>query len=144
MDMKKNEVFTLFDRAYVEMYKEEHGEKETKKYSDNIYKEIYKKVSKYNKEDWKNIKEKANYIYEDISILMDKPPSHRRVQEAVGDLRQYFSDSFYDCNLKMFRGIGNLYVNDENFRENINKRKSGLAEFIKEAIEIYCNDLENI
>lgn len=142
--MKKNEVFTLFDRAYLEMYKGEYEGKTTKKYSDDIYKEIYKKISKYNKDDWKDIKEKINFIYENIGSLMDKPPSHREVQEAIEDLRQYFSNSFYDCNLNMFRGLGNLYINDENFRENVNKRKKGLAEFIKEAIDVYCDNLERI
>lgn len=141
--MKKEDIFTLFDKANMEIYNKEYSKQTKKIYMDNVYKEIYKKVSKYTKEDWNNIKERLDYIYYDVITLMDKSPAHEKVQESVEDLRQYFSNSFYNCNLDMFRALGRLYVTDENFRENINERKEGLAEFLSEAIEIYCDNLEN-
>lgn len=137
--MKKEDIFTLFDKANMEIYNKEYSKQTKKIYMDNVY----KKVSKYTKEDWKNIKERLDYIYYDVITLMDKSPAHEKVQESVEDLRQYFSNSFYNCNLDMFRALGRLYVTDENFRENINERKEGLAEFLSEAIEIYCDNLEN-
>lgn len=140
--MKKDDIFVLFDKAYMEIYNKEQSKAAKKKYMNSVYKEIYKKVSKYTKEDWKGLRERLNYIYEDIIILMDKSPAHEKVQQAIGELREYYSDSFYNCNLNMFRALGKLYIEDENFREKINQRKEGLAEFLSEAIEIYCDRLE--
>lgn len=141
--MKKEDIFTLIDKTYIETYDKEYDKQSRKKYRDDIYKEIYKKVSKYTKDDWNNIRERLDYIYDDIGSLMDKSPAHREVQEDIEALRQHFSNSFYNCNLNMFRVLGRLYVTDEKFRENINERKEGLAQFVSEAIEIYCNNLEN-
>ncbi|WP_041710921.1 TipAS antibiotic-recognition domain-containing protein [Clostridium pasteurianum] len=141
--MKKDDIFVLFDKAYMEIYNKEQSKAEKKKYMNSVYKEIYKKVSKYTKEDWKGLRERLNYIYEDIIILMDKSPAHEKVQQAIEELRKYYSDSFYNCNLNMFRALGKLYIEDENFREKINQRKEGLAEFLSEAIEIYCYRSEN-
>lgn len=141
--MKKDDIFVLFDKAYMEIYNKEQSKAAKKKYMNSVYKEIYKKVSKYTKEDWKGLRERLNYIYEDIIILMDKSPAHEKVQQAIKELRKYYSDSFYNCNLNMFRALGKLYIEDEDFREKINQRKEGLAEFLSEAIEIYCDRAED-
>lgn len=141
--MKGDEVFTLFDKLYIEAYKKEHGKEVEKIYKNNIYKEIYKNVSKYTKQDWQNLKERLNYIYEDMIVLIDRDPGSVSVQALVEELRKYYSDSFYKCDLIMFRALGRLYIEDKSFREKINHKKDGLAEFLSEAIEIYCDIHEN-
>jgi hypothetical protein len=35
-------------------------------------------------------------------------------------------------------GLGQMYVADERFKNNIDKHASGTAAFICEAIEVYC------
>lgn len=141
--MKSDEVFTLFDKLYIEVYQKEHNKEIERIYKNNIYKEIYKNVSKYTKEDWKNLKDRLNNIYEDIIALMDGSPADVRIQDLIEELRKYYSDSFYNCNLTMFRALGKLYIEDTSFREKINQKKHELAEFISEAIEIYCDLHEN-
>lgn len=137
--MKSDEVFTLFNKLYIEAYKKDHSKEVERIYKNNIYKEIYKNISKYTKEDWRNLKERLNYIYVDIIALMDRSPASISVQSLIEQLRKYYSDSFYNCDLTMFRALGKLYIEDTAFKENINQRKEGLAEFLSEAIEIYCD-----
>lgn len=137
--MKNQEVFTLFDKLYIEAYKNEHDKEMMAIYKNNIYKEIYKNVSKYSKEDWKRIKERLDYIYENMIILMDKNPSDQEVQYYVEELRKYYSDTFYNCDLVMFRSLGKLYKQDVKFKKTTNDKREGLSEFLGEAIEIYCD-----
>jgi hypothetical protein len=35
-------------------------------------------------------------------------------------------------------GLGQMYIADERFKNNIDKHASGTAAFICEAIEVYC------
>lgn len=137
--MKNQEVFTLFDKLYIEAYKNEHDKEMMAIYKNNIYKEIYKNVSKYSKEDWKRIKERLDYIYENMIILMDKNPSDQEVQYYVEELRKYYSDTFYNCDLVMFRSLGKLYKQDVKFKKTTDDKREGLSEFLGEAIEIYCD-----
>ena len=59
----------------------------------------------------------------------------------VGEWRQLITDNFYECTPEIFRGLGEMYVNDKRFTVNIDKYKKGLAGFLRAAIEIYCDRL---
>ncbi|WP_083852815.1 TipAS antibiotic-recognition domain-containing protein [Caloramator australicus] len=39
----------------------------------------------------------------------------------------------------MFRGLGELYITDEGFTQNIDNVKPGLAGFMSKAIKVYCD-----
>ena len=46
---------------------------------------------------------------------------------------------FLECTKEILAGLGQMYVNDERFENNIDKHTKGTAEFVQKAIEIYCN-----
>lgn len=48
------------------------------------------------------------------------------------------SENYYLCTNQILAGLGQMYVADERFKSNIDKHADGTAEFICEAIEIYC------
>jgi hypothetical protein len=52
------------------------------------------------------------------------------------------TDYFYECTLEIFRGLGDLYVTDERFTAYYDKIKPGLAKFLRDAIHVYCDNLE--
>lgn len=78
-------------------------------------------------------------LYQRIAALMDNGPDDPQIQAAVGEWRQLISDRFYHCTLEIFRGLGDLYVNDERFTANFEKYRPGLAKFMREAIHVYCD-----
>lgn len=47
--------------------------------------------------------------------------------------------TFYDCSLDMYRMLGEMYVSDPRFKAYYDKFRPGLAEFIKKAINYYCD-----
>lgn len=141
--MDNKGMFDSFDMTEIEKHKEKYAEETKQKYGHtDAYKESEKKTSKYTKDDWARIMRRSNEIYTKIAALMDKEPSDPQVQEAVGEWRQHITDSFYTCTPEIFRGLGDMYVNDERFTANIDKYKVGLASFLSKAMHIYCDNLE--
>lgn len=67
-------------------------------------------------------------------------PADKAVQEKIDALRNFITSNYYTCNTEIFLGLGQMYVNDERFKNNIDKEGGeGTAEFVKQAIEIYCS-----
>lgn len=141
--MDKKEVLKVFDITEIEEHQKKYSEEVKNKYGNtSAYKESNEKTSKYTKEDWNNIMKDWDEIYKKLANLMDKDPTNSEVQKSIHQLRQHISKNFYDCTPEIFRGLGDLYVNDERFTSNIDKYKVGLSKFLREAINIYCNNIK--
>ncbi|MEG1311666.1 MAG: MerR family transcriptional regulator [Romboutsia sp.] len=136
---KKN--FKPFSYEEVKKHQEKYKEEVEKKYGkSNAYKESKEKTSKYSKNDWENIMREADVIYEKLADLMDKNPSDDEVQELVEKWRNHINNNFYNCTIEIFRGLALMYVADERFTKNIDNYGDGLAQFLSESINIYCNN----
>ena len=98
------------------------------------------KTSKYSKNDWENIMQEAGAIYEELYKLMDKDPSDEKVQELIQKWRNHITTNFYNCTIEIFRGLALMYVGDERFTKNIDKYGEGLAKFMSDAMNIYCDN----
>lgn len=141
--MTKKEMFQAFDMSEIEKHQQQYAEETKQKYGHTeAYKESEKKTAAYSKDDWASIQARGNKIYQNIAELMDKNPADPQVQSAIGEWRQHLTDSFYNCTLEIFRGLGDLYVQDERFTANIDKVKPGLAKFMREAMHLYCDSCE--
>lgn len=81
-------------------------------------------------------------IFKNLASLMDESPDNKKVQESIHQFREHISKNFYDCTPEIFRGLGELYVNDERFTANIDKYKTGLSKFLREAINAYCDNVK--
>lgn len=140
--MEKKEMFNAFDMAQIEEYKKKYAKEVREKYGNKVVDECENRVFKYTEKEWSEIAARSGEIFNSIAANMDKGPSANEVQKSVGELRQYFTDNFYNCTPEIFRGLGDLYVYDQRFTENIDKYKEGLAKFLREAMHIYCDNLE--
>ncbi len=140
--MDKKEMFEAFDMSMIERHKEKYAAEAEYKYGHtDAYQESEKKTARYSKEDWTAIMKQGNELYTRIASKMDRGPEDPQVQEAVSQWRQHITDNFYNCTPEIFRGLGDLYVNDERFTANIDQIKPGLASFLREAMHIYCDKL---
>ena len=60
-------------------------------------------------------------------------------QAAIRKLQQFITDHFYTCTPEILAGLGEMYVADDRFRQNIDKAGGeGTAEFVAQAIRAYC------
>ena len=59
-------------------------------------------------------------------------------QTLVKELQNYITENYYTCTNEILAGLGQMYVTDECFKNNIDKHAPGTAAFISEAITTYC------
>ncbi|WP_092926161.1 MerR family transcriptional regulator [Romboutsia hominis] len=136
---KKN--FNAFSYDDIKKHEEKYKEETERRYKDSdAYKESREKTSKYSKEDWEKISEEANNIYTELANLMDKNPDDEEVQVLVQKWRDHISNNYYNCTIEIFRGLALMYVADERFTKNIDKHKKGLAKFLSDAMNVYCDN----
>ena len=65
-------------------------------------------------------------------------PDSDTAQRLVKMLQDYITANFYHCTEDILAGLGQMYVGDERFTNNIDSHGEGTAEFVAEAIKIYC------
>ena len=133
--------FKAFGYEEVKKHQEKYKEETEKRYGNSdAYKESQEKTSKYSKNDWENIMEEASGIYEELAKLREKDPSDNQVQDLVEQWRNHISANLYNCTIEIFRGLALMYVADERFTKNIDKYGEGLAQFMSDAMNIYCDN----
>ncbi len=141
--MTKKEMFEPFDMKKIEEHQKKYEQEVKEKYGGTkAYEESMQKTASYKEDDWKRIQEKSENLYKRMIQAMHKGPEDAEVQQIVGEMRQHITDNFYECTPEMFRGLGDLYVNDPRFTKNIDKYQPGLAAFLRKAMHVYCDKLE--
>ena len=107
----------------------------------DAYREHEKKTKNYTKEKWVEVNNGLMAIFAEFAerksggFVANSP----EVQTLVVKLQEYITQNYYTCTNEILAGLGQMYVADERFKENINKSGEGTAEFVAEAIELYCN-----
>ncbi|MDQ0428209.1 DNA-binding transcriptional MerR regulator [Planomicrobium stackebrandtii] len=93
-------------------------------------------------EDLEEINREGDRIYNTVASLMHLPPETHAVQQ---EMKAYYTllNRFYDCSPKMFRGLGDLYASDSRFADNIDQHGQGLAKYLKEAMHVYAEGLQD-
>ena len=135
--VKGDNVMTAFDNSEFEKYKAEAKEKWGKT---GAYKEHAQRTKNYSKQKWNDLAEGMDRIMAEFALCMrkDESPDSVEAQSLVKMLQDHISENYYLCTNQILAGLGQMYVADERFKSNIDKHADGTAEFICEAIEIYC------
>ena len=106
----------------------------------DAYKESEQKTADYSADKWNDVNAGLNAILVEFAVALKNgaTPESESAQSLVKKLQQYITDNFYTCTNEILAGLGQMYVADERFKTNIDKNGAGTAEFISEAIRIYC------
>ena len=83
-----------------------------------------------------------NGIMADFSECMKKGEASEgsKAQGLVKALQSHISENYYLCTNEILAGLGQMYVCDERFKNNIDKNAEGTAEYINCAIKFYCKN----
>ena len=135
--MRGENVMKAFDASEFEKYKDEAKEKWGRT---EAYKEHSEKTKGYSKNKWNNLADRMNDIMAEFSVCMKngEEPASDAAQSLVKELQKHICDNYYNCTNEILAGLGQMYVADERFKKNIDKNGDGTAQFICEAIEVYC------
>ena len=103
------------------------------------YAEFCEKTKDYSKVRFADINIGLEDIFRDFAELMKSgaEPCSNEAQALVKKLQDYITENYYTCNDEILKGLGQMYIADERFKNNIDKYADGTAEFASEAIRIY-------
>ena len=65
-------------------------------------------------------------------------PDDEAAKIQVEKLQRCITENFYTCTNEILAGLGQMYVVDERFKNNIDKHGEGTAEFVSQCINSYC------
>lgn len=107
----------------------------------DAYCEHEKKTKNYTKEKWAEINEGLMAVFAEFAECKNKgfTPDSPEVQSLVVRLQEYITHNYYTCTNEILTCLGQMYVADERFKNNIDKYGEGTAEFATEAIGLFCN-----
>ena len=135
-----NMSFKEFDMNEIEENKKKYAKEVKERWgTSKAYEESEKKTSSYNKEKWGDINQETSEIFKGFAELRNSDPGSEEVQELVRRWQKYITDNFYTCTNEILSGLGLMYVEDERFKENLDKNGEGTAKLMEEAIKIYCS-----
>ena len=135
-----NMSFKEFDMNEIEENKKKYAKEVKERWgTSKAYEESEKKTSSYNKEKWGDINQETSEIFKGFAELRNSDPGSEEVQELVRRSQKYITDNFYTCTNEILSGLGLMYVEDERFKENLDKNGEGTAKLMAEAIKIYCS-----
>ncbi len=100
--------------------------------------EAVDKANKKAKDFGPEMGEEMNRIYLNLASLRQLDPASDEAQEAIGEWYDLLN-KMGDYSLEAFAGLGQMYVDDERFRKNIDRFGEGLAVFMCGAMGVYAN-----
>ena len=134
---KGENIVNSFDNSEFENYKAEVREKWGKT---DAYKEHAEKTKNYSEDKWNTLADEMNEIFAEFALCMknSEKPCSDKTQDLVKKLQNHITANYYLCTKEILAGLGQMYVLDERFRNNIDQHADGTAEFVCKAIKIYC------
>ncbi len=110
------------------------------------YREHEQKTKNYTKEKWAEANDGLMAIFAEFSTARNNGASadSAGVQALVAKLRAYITEYYYTCTDDILAGLGQMYVADERFKNNIDTCGEGTAAFAADAIAAYTKKHEAV
>lgn len=103
------------------------------------YKEFSEKTKGQTPEQARSDGDALMAIFAELGQIRHLSPEAPEVQALVKKLQSFITDHYYTCTPQILRGLGQMYIAGDSMTENIDRAGGvGTAEFVHEAIEVYC------
>lgn len=108
----------------------------------DAYREYDQKTKNYTKEKWTEANDGLMAIFAEFAESKNSGFSADSVetQALVAKLQTHITDNYYTCTNEILAGLGKMYIDDARFKNNIDKYGDGTADFVSEAIAVFCNE----
>jgi len=133
INMSNKEKFEGFDFT-----NNPYEEEARKRWGDKAVDRSNERLSKMSRNEQKELAERFNAIYAKLAAVRHLPPDSDEAQEAIGEWYDILQ-TFGHYSLEAFKGLGQMYVDDERFTRNIDKFGEGLALFMRDAMAVYAD-----
>lgn len=131
----------VFDNSEFEAKREEYAKEAKEKWGDTAaYKESAEKTANYSTDKWEQVNSAMESIIAEFADCKRKgfSPDSREAQALVKSWQDFITENYYSCTKEILSGLGEMYIADERFKENIDRHGDGAAQFMSDAIKEYC------
>ncbi|MCK8060089.1 MULTISPECIES: MerR family transcriptional regulator [unclassified Fusibacter] len=136
VEMNDQEKFEGMKRRLIEENDKKYGEEVSSRYGKEIYEASRKKVSGMSKEDFDGaaLLEKS-FLEQVMKAFEEGDPASESSMKAMQTHKEWLMHYWGTYSKEAHAGLGTTYVQDERFKAYYDKYRSGLAEFIHEALQ---------
>ena len=131
----------VFDNSEFEAKREEYAKEAKEKWGDTTaYKESTEKTADYSADKWKQVNSAMDERIAEFADCKRKgfAPDSKEAQELAKKWQDFITENYYTCTKEILAGLGEMYVADERFLQNIDRHGDGTAQFMSDAIKAYC------
>ncbi len=110
------------------------------------YREYKEKTESYDGARWDKLADGMNSIFAEFSLCVKsgEKPDSPQAKSLVRKLQSYITANCYKCTDEILAGLGQMYVLDERFKNNIDNQGEGTAKFVSNAIANLLNEKESV
>lgn len=131
--MTNKEKFAGFDFRH-----NPYEEEARKRWGDEVVDSANARLNRMSKEEQKEMVQTMNSIYQKLADLRHGSPESEEAQAAIKEWYDFLNNNFASYTLDAFKGLGQMYVDDERFMKNIDKFGEGLAKFMRDAMAVFA------
>lgn len=101
-----------------------------------VYKESNRRTAGYSKEDWERHGSESQAVELAFLEAMQRglAPESSEAKEAAERHREIIDRWFYPCSYELQTGLAEMYIADQRFTDHYDKRATGLAIYVRNAI----------
>lgn len=130
--MSVEELYEGFTDEQMERYRREARER-----WGEVVEQTEERLRDMPRAEWQAVKNEGEDVTRAIAALMDRAPDDQEVQHQIAQHHAWI-EHFYLAPAEVYRGLGQLYVEHEEFRAYYEKYRPGLAGFMQAAMAYYA------
>lgn len=144
IQMSDKEKFEGFMQELVEQNEEKYGEEIRKKYTDEVIDESNQQMLQMTKEQYEEFKRLEQEILDTLEVAFETKDAAGELAQQVAELhKKWLGFTWKKYSKEAHEGLAQMYVEDERFRAYYDKKKAGMAEFLRDAIFYYTGKKTN-
>lgn len=133
--------FKQFDGSEMEETKKKYAAEAKERWGNtDAYAEYEEKTRDYDDPQWKLLKGEGAEILAEFGRNRHLEPGSPEAQALVKKWQDYITANYYTCTKPILSCLGEMYIGDDRFTENLDRNGEGTALFMATAIEIYCRN----
>lgn len=138
IDMTDKEKFEGFKQNMIDENEKKYGKEAREKYGAEAVEKSNKRIKNMSQEQCEELEKLGIDVIETLKAAYEtKDPSSELAQKAA-DLHRQWLCFFWDSYSKeAHANVAHMYVDDERFKAYYDKHQPGLAEFLRDAIQVY-------
>lgn len=136
--MADKEKFEGFKQKLIDDNEMKYGKEIREKYGDETVSKSNQKMKNMSQADYETVTSLEKEVIEKLLEAYNSgDPASPIAQKAVDLHKQWLMYYWHDYSLEAHMGLAQMYVDDERFTAYYDKHQSGLAVFLRDAVQIY-------